>query len=52
MRCRSFLLDPGTLFTLASGLLLTPVTGAMLHELSSVPVIANSVRLIAYGPKI
>lgn len=32
--------------------ILTPVTGAMLHELSSIPVIANSMRLIAYGPKI
>lgn len=30
----------------------TPVTGAMLHELSSIPVIANSIRLISYGPKI
>jgi Cd2+/Zn2+-exporting ATPase len=26
--------------------ILTPVTGALLHELSSIPVIANSVRLI------
>jgi Zn2+/Cd2+-exporting ATPase len=26
--------------------LLTPVTGALLHELSSIPVIANSARLI------
>jgi len=32
--------------------ILTPVTGAMLHELSSIPVIVNSMRLIAYGPKI
>lgn len=32
--------------------ILTPVTGAMLHELSSIPVIANSMRLIRYGPKI
>lgn len=32
--------------------ILTPVTGALLHELSSIPVIANSVRLIAYGPKV
>ncbi len=32
--------------------ILTPVTGAMLHELSSIPVIINSMRLIAYGPKI
>jgi Zn2+/Cd2+-exporting ATPase len=32
--------------------ILTPVTGAMLHELSSIPVIANSMRLIAYMPKI
>ncbi|HOT06971.1 MAG TPA: cation-translocating P-type ATPase [Methanotrichaceae archaeon] len=30
--------------------ILTPVTGAMLHELSSVPVIVNSMRLIAYSP--
>jgi Cd2+/Zn2+-exporting ATPase len=27
--------------------ILTPVTGALLHELSSIPVIANSARLIA-----
>lgn len=27
---------------------LTPVTGALLHELSSIPVIANSVRLIGF----
>ncbi len=26
--------------------ILTPVTGALLYELSSIPVIANSVRLI------
>jgi Cd2+/Zn2+-exporting ATPase len=26
--------------------ILTPVTGALLHELSSLPVIANSARLI------
>jgi Cd2+/Zn2+-exporting ATPase len=32
--------------------ILTPVTGAMLHEISSIPVIVNSMRLIAYGPKI
>jgi Cd2+/Zn2+-exporting ATPase len=32
--------------------ILTPVSGAMLHELSSIPVIVNSMRLIAYGPKI
>jgi Cd2+/Zn2+-exporting ATPase len=31
---------------------LTPVSGAMLHELSSIPVIVNSMRLIGYGPKI
>jgi Cd2+/Zn2+-exporting ATPase len=37
--------------------ILTPVTGALLHELSSIPVIANSARLIglrekaAYEPK-
>ncbi|MFQ5946313.1 MAG: heavy metal translocating P-type ATPase [Anaerolineae bacterium] len=29
--------------------ILTPVTGALLHELSSIPVIANSARLIGYG---
>ncbi len=27
---------------------LTPVTGALVHELSSIPVIANSIRLIGY----
>ncbi len=32
--------------------ILTPVTGAMLHEISSIPVIANSMRLIAYGSRI
>jgi Cd2+/Zn2+-exporting ATPase len=32
--------------------ILTPITGALLHELSSIPVIINSMRLIAYGPKI
>jgi Cd2+/Zn2+-exporting ATPase len=32
--------------------ILTPITGALLHELSSIPVIVNSMRLIAYGPKI
>ena len=31
--------------------ILTPVTGAMLHELSSIPVISNSMRLIGYGSK-
>lgn len=31
--------------------ILTPVSGAMLHELSSIPVIVNSMRLIGYGPK-
>jgi Zn2+/Cd2+-exporting ATPase len=31
--------------------ILTPITGALLHELSSIPVIINSVRLIAYGSK-
>lgn len=30
---------------------LTPVTGALLHELSSLPVIANSVLLIGYAGK-
>ncbi|MGI8476600.1 MAG: hypothetical protein ACR2OO_09555 [Thermomicrobiales bacterium] len=28
--------------------ILTPVTGALLHELSSIPVILNSVRLIGF----
>jgi Cd2+/Zn2+-exporting ATPase len=32
--------------------ILTPITGALLHELSSIPVIINSMRLIAYGPKL
>jgi Cd2+/Zn2+-exporting ATPase len=36
--------------TIAVGLaipgILSPVTGALLHELSSIPVIANSARLI------
>lgn len=31
--------------------ILTPVTGALLHELSSIPVIVNSARLITYGYK-
>ena len=31
--------------------ILTPVTGALLHELSSIPVIMNSARLIRYEPK-
>jgi Cd2+/Zn2+-exporting ATPase len=31
--------------------ILTPVTGALLHELSSLPVIANSVRLIGVGER-
>jgi Cd2+/Zn2+-exporting ATPase len=26
--------------------ILTPISGALLHELSSIPVIANSARLI------
>lgn len=30
--------------------ILTPVTGALLHELSSIPVIINSARLITYKP--
>jgi Cd2+/Zn2+-exporting ATPase len=30
---------------------LNPVSGALLHELSSIPVIMNSMRIIAYGPK-
>jgi Zn2+/Cd2+-exporting ATPase len=29
---------------------LTPVAGALVHELSSIPVIINSVRLLAYSP--
>jgi len=32
--------------------ILTPVTGTMLHELSSIPVIANSMGIIAYGPEV
>ena len=31
--------------------ILSPVTGALLHELSSIPVIMNSARIISYGPK-
>jgi Cd2+/Zn2+-exporting ATPase len=31
--------------------ILSPVTGALLHELSSIPVIINSARLIRFGPK-
>jgi Cd2+/Zn2+-exporting ATPase len=31
--------------------ILTPVTGALLHELSSIPVIMNSARLINYKPQ-
>lgn len=31
--------------------ILSPVTGALLHELSSIPVIVNSARLIAFEPK-
>lgn len=31
--------------------ILTPVTGALLHELSSIPVIMNSARLISYRNK-
>jgi len=31
---------------LTIGGVLTPVTGALLHELSSIPAIANSARLI------
>jgi Cd2+/Zn2+-exporting ATPase len=31
--------------------ILTPVSGAMLHELSSIPVIVNSMRLIGYGAR-
>ena len=31
--------------------ILTPVTGALLHELSSIPVIANSARLIGLKEK-
>lgn len=32
--------------------ILTQVTRAVLHELSSIPGIVNFMRLIAYGPKI
>jgi len=39
-----------SVLTIAVGLaipgILAPVTGALLHELSSLPVIANSARLI------
>jgi Zn2+/Cd2+-exporting ATPase len=31
--------------------ILSPLTGALLHELSSIPVIINSARLITFGPK-
>jgi Zn2+/Cd2+-exporting ATPase len=31
--------------------ILSPVTGALLHELSSIPVIMNSARIISYGAK-
>lgn len=31
--------------------ILTPVTGALLHELSSIPVIGNSARLIGLRDK-
>jgi Cd2+/Zn2+-exporting ATPase len=31
--------------------ILSPVTGALLHELSSIPVIMNSARLIGFEPK-
>jgi len=31
--------------------ILNPVTGALLHELSSIPVIANSARLIRLREK-
>ncbi|MDQ1254361.1 MAG: Zn2+/Cd2+-exporting ATPase, partial [Euryarchaeota archaeon] len=31
--------------------ILTPITGALLHELSSIPVIMNSARLITYKSK-
>ncbi len=31
--------------------ILSPVSGALLHELSSIPVIINSARLITFGPK-
>ena len=31
--------------------ILTPITGALLHELSSIPVIMNSARLITYKPE-
>ncbi len=44
-----------TLLQLAVGLtipgILSPVTGALLHELSSIPVIANSARLIGLKEK-
>jgi Zn2+/Cd2+-exporting ATPase len=31
--------------------ILSPVSGALLHELSSIPVIMNSARIISYGPE-
>jgi Zn2+/Cd2+-exporting ATPase len=31
--------------------ILTLITGALLHELSSIPVIMNSARLITYKPE-
>ena len=32
--------------------ILTPITGALLHELSSIPVIANSARLIGLRERV
>jgi len=42
---------PGLAVGLTIPGILTPVTGALLHELSSIPVIANSARLIGLKEK-
>ncbi len=42
-------LSLAVLFTIPG--ILSPVTGALLHELSSIPVIVNSARLIVFEPK-
>jgi Zn2+/Cd2+-exporting ATPase len=43
------ILSLAVLFTIPG--ILSPVTGALLHELSSIPVIVNSARLIVFEPK-
>ena len=52
---RQNLAFPVGVVVLALGLttpdILTPVTGALLHKLSSIPIIANSTWLIAWGAK-